>query len=581
MFRKLLKVCSLALIIVYISAAATVASGTLAGTIIKNSATVSYKDANNNPMSSITSNEVITEVDSVYGVDISPDEYPVAGFSESKTRDFAFTITNTGNDYDEFNLTVTGGPAGWSAVIYHDANNDGVLDAGEQNPISSTGSLDPNPPTLPTSTNYQYSLIVRLTAPEAPVVVNSTATFILTATSVGSAAATDSASMAMEVDQAIVSALKTAEISNPMPLEPFDYTISVTNSGSVQAYDVVVSDVLPSSLSFRGPVLYDADGPGALNSPVIVTDAYSMGTVTMNIGSLGAGITATVSFEVEVTGEIASGTGIMNSAGVTYDDWNNYHFISSDSSTVTVASRGGVNIESGLNAYVNPGDVLQIPFTIENTGNVMDDMIISATHNDCNLSLTWTILWDSDKNGTYETTVGTTSGFDNMVGNTGPIAKDAVYWYAATANIPVGAADALFNKVVIWATSTKGPIPYMSDSITILNTVKSPTLTLLKQVDKTNSYPGEILTYTLTVTNIGTGDALTVLIQDSIDLMKDSVDYIAGSIKIDNAPQTDELDSDFADFAANVITVRIPQIGGTLTLPLKTSYVITFQVRVK
>ena len=175
-------------------------------------------------------------------------------------------------------------------------------------------------------------------------------------------------------------------------------------------------------------------------------------------------------------------------------------------------------------------------------------MIISAIHNDCNLSLTWTVLWDSDENGTYETTVGTTSGSDTIVGNTGSIVKDDVYRYVATANIPVGTADGLFNKVVIWATSAKGPIPYMSDSITILNTVKSPTLTLVKQVDKANSDPGEILTYTLTVTNTGTGDALAVLIQDSIDLMKDSIEFITGSITVDSAHQTDAMDSDYADW---------------------------------
>lgn len=580
MYKKLIRTYLLALIIVGIAAAAANASGTLAGTMIRNSATVSYKDANSNPMTSVTSNEVITEVDSVFGVDISPNGYPVAGFSESKTRDFVFTVTNTGNDLDMFALAVTGIPAGWGAVIYHDADGDGILDAGEPT-TSNTGSLDPNPPTLPASTNYEYFIIVRVTAPAAPVVVNNIATFTLTAISAGSASVTDTASFSMEVEQAEIAVSKTAELANPMPLEPFDYTISVTNSGTVQAYDVVVSDALPSGISFRGPVLYDADGAGALFSPVILAGAYSMGTVTVNIGSLGAGITATISFEAEVTAEIPAGTGILNSAGVTYDDWNDYHFISANSSTVTVKIRGGVNIESSRNAYVDPGDVLQIPFTIENTGNGTDDMIISATHNDCNLSLTWTILWDSDEDGTYETTVGTTSGSDNMVGNTGPIAKDDVYSYVATASIPVGTADTLFNKVVIWASSTKGPIPFMSDGITLINIVKSPTLTLVKQVDKQNSVPGEILTYTLTVTNTGTGDALTVLIQDSIDLMKDSIDFIASSIRVDNVPQTDALDSDYADFAANVVTVRIPQIGGTLTLPLKTSYVITFQVRVK
>ena len=153
-------------------------------------------------------------------------------------------------------------------------------------------------------------------APSAPVIVNNIATFTLTAVSAGSASVTDTASFSMEVEQAEVAVSKTAELPDPMPLEPFDYTISITDSGTVQAYDVVVSDVLPGTISFRGPVLYDADGPGAIFTPAVLAGAYSMGTVTVNIGSLGAGVTATVSFEVEVTGEIPSGTAILNSAAL-------------------------------------------------------------------------------------------------------------------------------------------------------------------------------------------------------------------------------------------------------------------------
>ena len=88
MYKKLFRTYLLALIIVGIAAAAATASGTLAGTMIRNSATVSYKDANNNPMTSVTSNEVITEVDSVFGVDITPDGVPCCRIQREQDKGF-------------------------------------------------------------------------------------------------------------------------------------------------------------------------------------------------------------------------------------------------------------------------------------------------------------------------------------------------------------------------------------------------------------------------------------------------------------------------------------------------------------
>ncbi|MBP7110045.1 MAG: DUF11 domain-containing protein [Firmicutes bacterium] len=580
MIRRVIVALSIAVMLTAAMAASVSATGTLAGTSITNNSTVTFKDVNNNPKPAITSNTVTTTVNAIRGVDVS-NGYVVS--TEDKIVDFGFVVTNTGNGYDTFSLGLTGVPAGWSARIYHNTNRDGALDPGETTITGSTGQLDPNPPTVVTNpTAYDYWVFVRVIAPDAPAVVNQTVNLVFTAKSDSDSTVTDAATIQLTVKQAVVDIVKTAGNPNPMPLEPFDYTVQVSNSGAVQAYNVIVKDTLPEGLQYIGPVLLDADGPGP-GLPTTVYNSFSNGAITVNLYNLSASTTAVITFKVQVTGEIPYSTVISNTAQVTYDDKplkNDHTAAFTDASTVqiSVANRAGVDIGSDYSGYADPGDEVRIPFTIINTGNGADHYTISAA-NTGSLALTWRIYLDEDGDGTYERLVGVTDASDPTVGDTPSMSKDDIGNFMAVATVPAGAMDGTVNTLVITATSNRPPVPHAKDSITLKTTARAPYMSLIESVNKGTAKPGDILTYTITLTNVGNGDAKEVTVSDVIS---EFAVYVADSITVDGIAQTDTVDSDYASYQSGKVTVFIPTVQGKMSGETpKTQFVITFQVRVK
>lgn len=124
---------------------------------------------------------------------------------------------------DTYNLAVTGLPAGWTAVIYHDAGNIGVLDPDELLPISNTSDLDPGD---------IYQVIVRLFAPEGAVAANID-TIEFTATSTNNPGISDS--VALEVDVLAAPGVKITPDNAAVALRGGTYTYRhvVTNTGNV------------------------------------------------------------------------------------------------------------------------------------------------------------------------------------------------------------------------------------------------------------------------------------------------------------------------------------------------------------
>jgi uncharacterized repeat protein (TIGR01451 family) len=98
---------------------------------------------------------------------------------------------------------------------------------------------------------------------------------------------------------------KSVDVSTPQPGQRITYTIVISNSGGT-ATGTVVSDVLPSELTFAGPVTLDPPGAGTTGAPpLLVQDA-----------TIAAGEAITVTFPVTVNLYLASGTVITNTAAV-------------------------------------------------------------------------------------------------------------------------------------------------------------------------------------------------------------------------------------------------------------------------
>ncbi|MHB8828972.1 MAG: hypothetical protein ACYC6Q_05525 [Syntrophales bacterium] len=169
----------------------------------------------------------------------------------------------------------------------------------------------------------------------------------------------------------------------------------------------------------------------------------------------------------------------------------------------------------------------------------------------------------------------------------------------AVATIPAGTANGTVSVVTITGTSVADPTK--SDTQAFTTTVKAPILTVVKGLtavqapaggatctptNTTNGspcavVPGSTLTYLVTVTNSGNGNATSVVITD---IVPQYTTYKAGSIKTGATAgtltaRTDAADGDGAEYSAGSNSVVVPD-GGTLTIGATGTTVIQFQVTV-
>ena len=166
------------------------AVGTPAGTAITNQATVTYTDASANNFSA-TSNTTTVTVLPVYSVAVTA---PADQSVPSNTAAYyAYTLTNTGNASNTFNLSALSAPPGWGVVLYADDGagggiaNDGVHQAGETTVVASTGAL---------AADATYRFFMAVTVP-AGTANGTTDTTTLTVVGTGDAGAGDDTSDAV------------------------------------------------------------------------------------------------------------------------------------------------------------------------------------------------------------------------------------------------------------------------------------------------------------------------------------------------------------------------------------------------
>ena len=267
-----------------------------------------------------------------------------------------------------------------------------------------------------------------------------------------------------------------------------------------------------------------------------------------------------------------AGTVISNQASVAYTDANGNNLSAlSNTVTTTVSQVASLTVDPNNSQGADPGDILYYAHLVTNGSNGSDTIDLTAVS-----SQGWALAFFHDVNGDGNFDGGDVPLTDtdgDLVPDTGVLAADGPYRILIRVTVPAATADGTVDVTTVTGTSSFNT--GVTDTATDTTTVAAPALTILKSVSPAGPQPpGTVLTYTMVVTNGGTGAASGVVLTDPRPA---NTTYVAGSITQDAASRTDVNLDDNADFGfttPNAVTVNIGGLGATA------STTITFQVSI-
>jgi len=500
------------------------AEGTPAGTVITNQAVGNYKDANGNDMAQVTSNEVTTTVSQVAGVDIAPDGSQ--NIQRNHYVDYALTVTNTGNGTDTFDLsasTSSSGSSTFSEEIYYDANGNGVIDAGETT-VSATSAL---------AADATYDIVVRVSVTGG--VKDEVGTTTVTATSQYNGSVTDQATLTSTVIAADIAGTLAADNYSKAPEEIITYTLTYNNNaGTDVAYNTRVTPVVPTNTEWVGNVTLNGSPTGTGEGVEVV------------VGDLAVSGSATLTYQVRVSAGTPAGTNINNTLTIKYDDSQSTAYpdvdVSTPSAVVVSQDYGFTTSVADPDLSGDPGDDVQYSIQLTNNGNGTDNYNISESSGQ---GWTWTYYLDANNDGVAD---------GGAITNTGDVTSGSTTYILAVVTIPGGTADGTSDVTDVTFTAQVDPANQTSTE-QLTTTVTAPDLGLVKSVNPTgNQPPGTTLTYSVVVTNNGTGDATEVVITDNIPT---NTTYVSSSLQIDGASKTDATGDDNASCDGSTATFSL------------------------
>jgi len=609
------------LLLAVIAAPPAQAAGTLAGTSISNQAYADYKDANGNAMTRVFSNTVTVTVSQVAAVAIDPATGSQA-VTMGQTITYLVQLFNYGNapDSQTFSYTTSGDWSPTSVKMYYDINNDHLYTPGTDILLTETA---PGSRTFKTVDNLgaavliaaddDYDVIMEVTVPGTGLTNNQSNVITVTTKSDFDNTKTATGTYTTTVQAAALAAVKThTPAGTPTYLKPGDtitYTITLTNSGSSPATAVTVTDPIPANLTYKpGTILVNVNGAGF----VAKTDAadadgvkYDSGTksIIANGGlSVPAGQTWAVRFDATVNANTASGGAVTNQASIAYTSGTYSPTVQTNGDTFLVSTLASIDLSTtDTNKSGNPGDQIAYKFTATNNGNADDKINLTVASTQ---GWTWAIWADVDGNGIPGTDgdfLLTDTNGDGKVDTNTLALNGGSFALLAVATIPVGVANGTTDTITISGASVNDPTK--TDTQAFTTTVKAPVLSVTKALTyvvqpagiapatctPTNTatgagcsyYPGSVLTYQVTTTNSGTGNATALVITD---IVPTHTTYKAGTIKTGSSAgsltaRTDAADGDGGRFDSGANAV-IAGGSGNLTLGPGGTWVLEFQVTV-
>jgi len=278
--------------------------------------------------------------------------------------------------------------------------------------------------------------------------------------------------------------------------------ITVTNTGKATLYDVVVTDTLQGGWVVSGTTstvfTHVIDSIGAGNTiPVIftalVSDTIGPGVIfTATAEALGTSLPGAATYERPYTAtQTLTGT-------TGYPDL----VISKDGPAVRSPGQSIVYTIGYTNAGLVRAEDVQITDTLPLTlTGVISATSAGATVEDDGQTITWTLTAPVSRS---------LSGYIWITATVPTMVQAGAAW------LPIQEGTVLTNTAGITATTEESNAT--NNDALVTTTVQLPSLSITKTAEPAVVYTGGLLTYTLTVSNAGLGDATDVVISDTAPL---------------------------------------------------------------
>jgi len=575
-----------------ISFKATVGSSTSPGAQ-NNTASISYNDGSGNTVTG-TSNTVPFTVTQSAAVTIVG--ATVASANPGSTVSFSNVIKNTGNGTDTFNMTLSTGsfPSGTSFVLY---KSDGAT------PLVDTNG-DGIPDTGPLASGASYTVVVKAVLPASasgtgPFTVNKTATSTVSSSVSATAADTLTALTSSSVDLTGNAALAasgvkgtgagpeaSAQVTNATnPATSTTFILVANNTGPVaDSYNLAASTVstfASQTLPTGWTVTFKADGGTGTCS--------TTGASITNTGTITAGSNATVCAVVSVPAGYAAGTSdlyfrVLSPSTGAQDTLHD---------AVTVNAVRSITFTPNNTGQVYPGGSVVYSHTLTNTGNVTEGngTVSTITLPVTNTQSGWTsvVYYDANNNGVLDSAdvVVPAAGLQSVL--PAGLAAGASITIFDKVTAPSGVAAGVVDVATVTATTANGTytstVPTAAaatDSTTVIagnvtlvkaqgldaSCTGTPTSGYATTTVTTGAVPGACIDYQITVSNVGSANATSVVVTDSTPAYT----------LLSTSPAT----------TVGTITTPTPAVGaaGTITATVGTltpgqSAVVTFGVKIQ
>ncbi|UPK46544.1 DUF7507 domain-containing protein [Paenibacillus pabuli] len=316
--------------------------------------------------------------------------------------------------------------------------------------------------------------------------------------------------------QPVIQVVKSASTTNLTVGDTFNYSIQISNTGNIVS-TVTLTDPIPAGAVFS-------------TNSVIINGVPTPGVnpaTGINLGSIAAGSSATVTFVATVT-SLPSSRQLTNQAVGSYSytlpsGRTIAGFSSSNTITIPVSLPNVSIVDSSNVASGVVGDVIRYTSVIRNNGTVAVNNVIYVNPLPSNTPF---VPGSVIVNGASSSLSNPTAGIP--LGTLAPGAEVTVT-FEVTITMPI--PSQINNQSTVSFTS--GSFSGSSSSNTTQTPVIQPQISLVKTANTINATVGDTVVYTVTVSNTGNLQA-NVTVSDTIPA---ATTFVANSVVVSGIPQ--------------------------------------------